>query len=97
MLRGDFALTIAKGVELVYTERDRLCTLRFTDPAISGGRSCRTARLAAPCRSLLAVGDASSLELFINRGAAVFSTRYYPAPGRVSLQLGGTGGTVCTL
>lgn len=81
----------------MYTERDRLCTLRFTDPAIPGGRSCRTARLAAPCRRLLAVGDASSLELFINGGAAVFSTRYYPAPGRVSLRLDGTGGTVCTL
>ena len=89
---GDFALTVADGVELVYTEQDRRCILRFTDPAISGGRSSRSTTLAAPCREVRVLGDASSLEIFLNGGAAVFTTRYYPAPGSVSLRLRGTDG-----
>lgn len=32
------------------------------------------------------VGDASSLEIFLNDGAAVLSTRYYPAGGQVTLR-----------
>lgn len=63
---GDFCLTVAQGVQLVYTEQDCTCTLRFTDPALADGRTLRRARLAAPCRSLRVVGDNSSLEIFLN-------------------------------
>ena len=94
---GDFALTVAQGVELVYTEKDRACSLRFTDPAMADGRTERRTRLAEPCRSLRVVGDRSSLEIFLNDGAAVFSTRYYPAPGEVSLKMRGAEGTVYSL
>lgn len=38
---GDFALRIAQGVELVYTEQDRLCVLRFSAPAMADGRTRR--------------------------------------------------------
>ena len=76
---GDFALRIAQGVELVYTERDRLCVLR------------------APCRSLRVVGDRSSLEFFLNDGAAVFSTRYYPVPGNVTVNITGTDALLSAL
>ena len=94
---GDFTLTVAHGVELVYTEQDRACTLRFTDPALAGGRTQRRAQLSAPCRSVQVLGDASSLEIFLNGGAAVFSTRYYPAPGAVALELSGADAVVCAL
>ena len=76
---GDFALRIAQGVELVYTEQDRLCVLR------------------APCRSLRVVGDRSSLEFFLNDGAAVFSTRYYPVPGNVTVNTTGTDALLSAL
>ena len=94
---GDFTLTVAQGVQLVYTEQDCTCTLRFTDPAMAGGRTERRAQLTAPCRSLRAVGDRSSLEIFLNGGAAVFSTRYYPAPGDVSIKLTGAECELCNL
>ena len=48
----------------------------------------------APCRRLRVVGDASSLEVFLNDGAAVLSTRYYPAPGPAALCLTGCCGTL---
>ena len=94
---GDFCLTVAQGVQLVYTEQDCTCTLRFTDPALADGRTVRRARLAAPCRSLRVVGDNSSLEIFLNGGATVFSTRYYPAPGDVSIKLTGAACELCNL
>ena len=94
---GDFALTIANGLTLTYTEADRTCTLRFTDAAIAAGRTERKAVLDAPCRSLRVVGDASSLEIFLNDGAAVLSTRYYPAAGKVAVQLCGAGSTLYSL
>ena len=94
---GDFVLTIANGLTLTYTETDRTCTLRFTDAAIAAGRTERKAVLDAPCRSLRVVGDASSLEIFLNDGAAVLSTRYYPAAGKVAVQLCGAGSTLYSL
>lgn len=59
---GDFALTVAHGVELVYTEQDSTCVLQFTDPAQASGRTQRRTKLSAPCRSVRVVGDRSSLE-----------------------------------
>ena len=94
---GDFVLTIANGLTLTYTEADRTCTLRFTDAAIAAGRTERKAVLDAPCRSLRVVGDASSLEIFLNDGAAVLSTRYYPAAGKVAVQLCGAVSTLYSL
>ena len=86
---GNFVLTIANGLTLTYTEADRTCTLRFTDAAIAAGRTERKAVLDAPCRSLRVVGDASSLEIFL--------TRYYPAAGKVAVQLCGAGSTLYSL
>lgn len=98
---GDFCLTVAQGVQLVYTEQNRTCVLRFADTVqhtdFAGGRTERRVQLAAPCRRVRVVGDHSSLEIFLNEGAAVFSTRYYPAPGDVTLQLQGAEGTVYSL
>lgn len=94
---GDFVLTVAHGVELVYTEQDSTCVLQFTDPAQASGRTQRRTKLSAPCRSVRVVGDRSSLEIFLNDGAAVFSTRYYPAAGDVAVKISGTDALVYSL
>ena len=94
---GDFALTVAHDVELVYTEQDSTCVLRFTDASMADGRTERRAKLSAPCRSVRVVGDRSSLEIFLNEGAAVFSTRYYPAPGDVALKMTGADAVIYPL
>ncbi len=83
---GDFSLAFGGGLTLAYSEADRTCYLTFTDDAMAAGRTSRYAVLDAPCRRLRIVGDASSLEIFLNDGAAVFSTRYYPAAGGVTLR-----------
>ena len=96
--QGDFTLTLAGGLQLRYEEAARTCTLRFTDPAIAYGRSGeRRARLTAPCRSLRVLGDASSVEIFLNDGATVFTTRYFPAPGPRPIRLDGAAGLLYQL
>lgn len=94
---GNFTLTVADGMQLAYNEADGSCTLYFTNAAMAYGRTSRHVVLDAPCRRLRVVGDASSLEIFLNDGAAVLSTRYYPAPGAVSLHLEGCRGTLYEL
>ena len=76
-------------MELRYTQEDRRCVLQFTDPALSGGRTQRQVQRDAPCRYLEGWGDASSLEIFLNQGQAVLSTRYYPGAGPIPVRLEG--------
>lgn len=94
---GSFVLHIAQGAELHYTQPDRRCVLRFTDPVLSGGRTQREVLLDDACRSLDVWGDASSLEIFLNQGEAVFSTRYYPGAGPLAIRLDGAAASVYEL
>lgn len=89
---GDFALTLADGLCLARS-RDRLA-LRFTDPALGGGRTVRRAVCGGGPLTLDLVADRSALEFYCNEGATVFSTRFYPAEPAVSLCLQGADATV---
>ena len=87
---GSCRLTLAGGLELDYDAGARVFTLRFADPAISGGRTVRRARLDAPGGLELAVlVDTSSVECYINGGSTVFATRFYPASRRIAVQTQG--------
>ena len=56
--------------------------------AVSGaGRTVRYARTQAQTMRILA--DASSLEIFINHGETVLTTRYYPDPAARGVVLDG--------
>lgn len=94
---GSFSLTIADGLTFSYDEASRAACLRFSSQELGAGRDQRTLTLDAPCRSVQVLADVSSLEIFLNGGAAVFSTRYYPAPGPRSLRLEGTSATLWPL
>ena len=94
---GSFCLTVAEGLVLTYHEPSRTVSLRFTDPTISGGREERHLELDIPCRSLQVVADTSSLEIFLNGGSFVMSTRYFPAPGCVPVRISGTSATLWSL
>ncbi|MDD4849763.1 MAG: glycoside hydrolase family 32 protein [Gemmiger sp.] len=93
---NNFALTLAGGLTLCYDEQKALCTLHFADAALGGGRTTRRAVLAG-CHSLRVMIDRSSMECYLNDGACVFSTRYYPPAGPVCLQLRGAAATLYAL
>lgn len=89
--QSDFSLTLAHGLCLTCT--DKTVTLTFTDAALGGGRTTRTA-LVPDCRIVRAIVDRSSVEIYLNDGACVFTTRFYPATDSISLQSTGLTGTI---
>ena len=79
------------GEELVLEYRDGRFEMRFADQAkdaVSGGRSLRYRRMEE-LRSGKNRADVSSVEVFINGGEYVFSTRYYPKKYRFCVEAEG--------
>lgn len=79
------------GEELVLEYRDGRSEMRFADQAkdaVSGGRSLRYRRMEE-LRSVKILADVSSVEVFINGGEYVFSTRYYPKKYRFCVEAEG--------
>ena len=79
------------GEELVLEYRDGRFEMRFEDQAkdaVSGGRSLRYRRMEE-LRSVKILEDVSSVEVFINGGEYVFSTRYYPKKYRFCVEAEG--------
>lgn len=79
------------GEELVLEYRDGRFEMRFEDQAkdaVSGGRSLRYRRMEE-LRSVKILADVSSVEVFINGGEYVFSTRYYPKKYRFCVEAEG--------
>lgn len=89
--QGDFTLTLAHGLSLTCT--GETVTLTFTDASLGGGRTTRTA-LVPDCRTVRAIVDRSSVEIYLNAGACVFTTRFYPASDLICLQSTGLTGTI---
>ena len=68
------------GEELILEYRDGRFEMRFIDQnkgAVSGGRGSRYARMEK-LEDVKILTDVSSVEVFVNGGQYVFSTRYYP-------------------
>lgn len=77
--------------ELVLEYRDGRFEMRFTNTektAVSAGRSLRYEQL---CRltDVKIIADVSSVEVFVNGGELVFSTRYYPDVYEADIQAEG--------
>ena len=68
------------GEELILEYRMGRFEMRFADRAkdsVSAGRGLRYKELEE-LRDVKILADVSSVEVFLNGGEAVFSTRYYP-------------------
>ncbi len=75
---GAFRAVLGGGLALTYT--GSRFEMRFEGPEgekISGGRRLRYQEMKS-LDSVKILGDASSVEVFVNGGEYVFTTRYYP-------------------
>ena len=89
---GRFRAVVGGGLVLTYT--GSRFEMRFEGPAgeeISGGRRLRYQEMESPY-SVKILGDASSVEVFVNEGEYVFTTRYYP--GAYTLEVEADGAAV---
>lgn len=79
------------GEELVLEYRDGRFEMRFTDQdqaSVSGGRGLRYAAMEN-VEHVRILADVSSVEVFVNDGRYVFTTRYYPERERICVQAEG--------
>ncbi len=89
---GRFRAVVGGGLVLTYT--GSRFEMRFEGPAgeeISGGRRLRYQEMESP-DSVKILGDASSVEVFVNEREYVFTTRYYP--GAYTLEVEADGAAV---
>ena len=71
---GNFQIIIEKECEIVYT--DGMMEIRFNGK-IGAGRTVRRAKVKE-LEQIQILADTSILEVFVNGGETVFTTRYFP-------------------
>lgn len=81
-ISGDGTLTLNDALELSYSKD--IFALKFIDEDTAAGRTQRSIRLKELSELRLIV-DGSTVEIYLNDGRVVFSTRWFPASERVTL------------
>ena len=87
--KNNFQANLSGGLFLEYTQGR--FQMRFADQkkeGLSGGRSLRYLELDN-LETITILADVSSVEVFVNNGEAVFSTRYYPESYSLDIQAEG--------
>ena len=83
---GSSFVSIDGGLTLSFS--DGLFSMEFTDERLGGGRTVRRARLGE-CGDIRIILDMSSIEVYLDGGRRVLSTRFYPEGEAVSVRLTG--------
>lgn len=81
---GALILDGALSIEL----SDTLLTVSFADPAIGAGRTRRSVGLPRTTWMLRVIVDRSTVEIYLNGGETVFSTRWFPTAAQLSASSG---------
>ena len=90
---NQFCIALAEELLLEYT--DGRFGMRFTDnrkTCVSAGRDCRYVE-TDEVTNIRVIADVSSVEVFVNDGEYVFSTRYYP--DKYSINVQAEGADIC--
>ena len=77
---------LAGGLRLRYHPEERIFWMEFTDSALGAGRTIR-GREVQELKSLRILIDVSSVEVFLNGGEDVFTTRFYPKENAYTIQI----------
>ncbi len=91
---GPFTIQFDKAIELNWD--GKIVSLTFTDDTVGQRRNIRKAELDR-CRDLQVIADTSSLEIYLDSGRTVMSTRMYPDTEQMELLVKGLDATVYSL
>lgn len=89
--QGEFSILFEGLLKLQYA--DGVFSLIFLDDKVGSGRDRRNVKLTQ-CTQLHVIADMSSLEIYLNGGEKVMSSRFYPADREVSLITENLSGTL---
>lgn len=85
-VKGSFDIDINSSVKLSYD--GRMFRLEFTGESLGCGRDARNAKLEQ-CGDIKIIADLSSMEIYLDGGKKVLSTRFYPEGENVNLRANG--------
>ncbi len=86
----DLEVILAEGLRLRYKKEEKLFWMEFTDSLLGAGRTIRGRELDK-LEKLRILLDMSSVEVFLNEGSDVFSTRFYPETPLCRVRINGEG------
>ena len=81
---------IAGGLKLSWSPEEYVFRMEFTDGKLGCGRGLRAREIKA-CKDIRIVVDVSCVEVFMNGGKDVFSTRFYPEKDQYTVKASGEG------
>ncbi len=93
-VQGQVTVTLAEGLHLRYQEEEGIFWMEFTDASLGGGRGVRGREIKS-LSSMRILVDVSCVEVFLNEGTDVFTTRFYPEKGREQIKICGKASGVC--
>lgn len=85
---GDVKVALSGGLLLEYRKSDKTFWMKFTDESLGAGRGVRGRRLERLADMRILV-DVSCVEVFLNGGEEVFSTRFYPEENQYNVKIQG--------
>lgn len=85
---ADFTITLDGKLELRFDKAKQLFTMKFSDEKYGCGRGTRNA-VVANVSSIRLIADMSSIEVYLNGGETVMSTRFYPDGDCAELEIKG--------
>ena len=92
----NFSLNFDKKLVMSYDKNSGIFEMRFHDKERGCGRTTRKAPLENP-ENIRIIADMSSIEIYINNGETVLSTRFYPDEESVFLEMNGFEGNLYQL
>ncbi len=81
-INGEFEVTLNNTVVLSYDKK--VFRLKFEDGSQGCGRRIRNAEIEG-CKNIRIIADISSLEIFLDGGRKVLSTRFYPDDANIKV------------
>lgn len=91
-LEKTFSLTLDNGLNISYD--GSIFLLSFTSRELGAKRGERRINIEEPLKDLRIIADLTSLEIYLNHGRYVLSTRFYPSSETVSLMTNGMRGKI---
>lgn len=88
-IQEDVKIILAGGLVLSYKASDKIFRMEFTDSVLGGERKFRGREIEELNRMRVIV-DVSCVEVYINDGTDVFTTRFYPAEDQYKVRVEGS-------
>ena len=79
---SDFTMLISDGIKMSFCRKEKLFTLSFDEEKNLGCGRQERAVLLETCSEIRVLADTSCLEVYINGGQEVFTTRFYTESGK---------------